>query len=94
MDTLALIEQTKNDAYEMLSELQSKEEKVMIRFEFKWGWAFAIAAVLATSQCASQVNRAKIEAEAIRHCIVTAAKVMGTATPEQINACNKAAGRG
>lgn len=74
-----------------------------------WLWLFLIVVVCATSQCTIEDNRLKAAKEereaadlknwqdspefAFRFCITTVAGEHGTATPEQIEACNKVAGR-
>ncbi|ABY62903.1 hypothetical protein ST201phi2-1p070 [Pseudomonas phage 201phi2-1] len=70
-----------------------------------WMWIFLIVLVMSATQCTikteeSKVAQAKLEDDwnnspekAFRFCLVTVAGESGTATPEQINACNKAAGR-
>lgn len=70
-----------------------------------WFWIFMCVLVLAVTQCTREdsANKAKEEADLkawqtspegnFRFCITTATGGDGQATPEQITACNKAAGR-
>lgn len=72
---------------------------------FPWLWIFLIVLVTVGSKCTMEESRIKSEKEsqdkawlnspeyAFRFCITTAAGDKGTATAEQIEACNKAAGR-
>lgn len=74
--------------------------------KFSWPWAFAIVAVASVANCSSKEFDAKKQEQlelkawqatpefAFRFCITTVAGEHGTATPEQIMACNKVAGRG
>lgn len=68
-------------------------------------WIFATVAVIAVSNCSGKVSEEKKQEQkdlaawqatpefAFRFCITTVAGENGTATPEQIMACNKVAGR-
>lgn len=74
--------------------------------QINWRWAFAIVAVLAVANCSSKDSDVKKQEQkdlaewqaspefSFRFCITTVAGEHGTATPEQIMACNKVAGRG
>lgn len=70
-----------------------------------WAWITLIVAILSISQCSmkdseEKARKAERDAawmaspeQAFRFCIATVAGNHGTASPEQILACNKAAGR-
>lgn len=70
-----------------------------------WFWIFMCVLVLSVTQCAREDSAVKAKEDAelkawqatpeynFRFCITTAVGGDGTATPEQIAACNKAAGR-
>ena len=70
-----------------------------------WFWIALIVSVLAIADCSKQgyvekTRQAELDRawatspeQSFRFCISTAAGLNGTATPEQITACNKAAGR-
>lgn len=70
-----------------------------------WFWIFMCVLVLAVTQCTREQTASAERKEAelktwqtspegnFRFCITTATGAEGTATPEQIAACNKAAGR-
>lgn len=73
--------------------------------QISWPWVFAIVAIISIAQCSGKESEVKKQEQkdlaswqatpefAFRFCITTVAGENGTATPEQIMACNKVAGR-